>query len=52
MGTLKMANYAIMDKKYQEMFDSIDKVRAYLEPIADNIYGETGLSCDYSTDNL
>lgn len=30
-----MANYAIMDKKYQEMFDTIDKVRAYLEPIAD-----------------
>lgn len=46
-----MANYAKMDKKYKEMFDTIDKVRAYLEPIADNICGETGLSSDYSTDN-
>lgn len=46
-----MANYAKMDKKYKEMFDTIDKVRAYLEPIADKICGETGLSSDYYTDN-
>ena len=47
-----MANYAKMDEKYKEMFDTIEKVRAYLEPIANNICGETGLNCDYSTDNL
>ena len=47
-----MTNYDIMVKKFQEMFDTIDKVRAYLEPIADKICDETGLSSDYSTNNI
>ena len=46
-----MANYAKMDEKYKAMFDTIEKVRAYLEPIANNICGETGLSSDYAVDN-